>query len=141
DFTSGTDFQLAVVSEDLAIAARREYPLAKITVIDSIESFFNQDSQYDGLVIAAEEGAAWNILHPEYATIVPTPILNRPIGLAARLNDPGWVAFLNGWLEFERVDGSLDRLRHFWIEGGGTKVKKPRWCVLRDVLHWLPESP
>lgn len=140
DFERLPDFQLAVVSEDLAIAAKREYPDAKITVIDSIERFFQDDSRtFDGLVIAAEAGAAWTILHPDYSTIVPTPILRRPVGMATRRNDLAWVEFLNGWLEFERVDGSLPRLRQYWLEGGGTQVQKPRWCVLRDVLHWLPD--
>ncbi len=139
-FENLPDFQLAVVSEDLAIAAKREHPAAKITVIDSIERFFEDDSQsYDGLVIAAEAGAAWTILYPEYSTIVPTPIIKRPVGMATRQNDLIWLEFLNGWLEFERVDGSLARLRQYWLEGEGTQVQEPRWCVLRDVLHWLPD--
>ena len=39
---------------------------------------------------------------------------------------------------FERLDGSLDRLREYWIEGGGTKKVEPRWSVMRNVLGWLP---
>ncbi len=140
DFESLADFQLAVVSEDLAIAAKREHPSAKITVIDSVQQFFQDDSQtYDGLVIAAEAGLAWTILHPEYSTIVPTPIIRRSVGMETRSGDLAWLAFLNGWLEFERIDGPLARPRQYWLEGEGTQRREPRWCVLRDILHWLPD--
>ncbi len=58
--------------------------------------------------------------------------------MAVRVHDADWVHFLDRWLDFERLDGSLDRLRVYWVEGGGTQKQPPRWCVLRDVLHWLP---
>ena len=133
------DLRLAVVSEDLAIAARRQLPHTEIVVIDSIRSFFQgTDEDLDGLLIPAEEGAAWNVLYPEYTVVVPQPTVQRPVGMAVRLDEMSWLRFLDGWLEFERMDGALGRLRKYWIEGGGTKEQKPRWCLLRDVLHWLP---
>ena len=110
-----------------------------IEVIDSFRSFFTrQRSDLDGLVIAAEEGAAWNVLYPEHAVVVPKPVTQRPVGMAVRPSDADWLRFLDRWLDFERMDGSLDRLRSYWIEGGGTQKSSPRWCVMRDVLHWLP---
>ncbi len=133
------ELRLAVVSEDLAAAARRHLPDTEIVVIDSFHSFFQGD--YKGLtamIIAAEEGAAWNVLYPEYSVVVPKPIVQRPVGMAVRANDLEWLRFLDGWLEFERMDGSLDRLRTYWIEGGGTRDSAPRWSVMQDVLHWLP---
>jgi hypothetical protein len=88
--------------------------------------------------MAAEEGAAWNVLYPEYAVIVPQPVVQRPVSMAARSNDADWLRFLDRWLDFERSDGLLDRLRVYWVEGGGTHDRPPRWCILRDVLHWIP---
>jgi hypothetical protein len=58
--------------------------------------------------------------------------------MGARASDQEWLRFLDGWVEFERVDGSLELLRDYWIAGGGTQQRPPRWCVMRDVLHWLP---
>jgi Na+/H+-dicarboxylate symporter/ABC-type amino acid transport substrate-binding protein len=133
------DLRLAVVYEDLAAAARRQLPNTEIVVIDSFRSFFDRSHEdLTGLIIAAEEGAAWNVLYPEHAVVVPKPIVQRPVGMAVRSTDLEWLRFLDGWLEFERLDGSLDRLRTYWIEGGGTKKRAPRWCVMRDVLRWLP---
>ncbi len=90
-----------------------------------------------GLLIAAEEGAAWNILYPEYSVVVPKPVIQRPVCMAARTNDAEWLRFLDRWLDFARLDGSLDRLRVYWIEGGGGQNRSPRWCILRNVLHWI----
>ena len=133
------DLRLAVVHEDLAVAARRQLPHIEFIVIDSISSFFSANHRYlDGLVIAAEEGAAWNILYPEYTVVVPQPSLQRPVGMALRLTDRDLLRFLDRWLEFERLEGSLDRLRTYWVEGGGTRNHVRRWSILQDELQWLP---
>jgi ABC-type amino acid transport substrate-binding protein len=133
------DLRLGVIHEDLAVAARRRLPNVEIVVINSIRSFFTQTANdLDGLIIPGEEGAAWNILHPEYTVVVPEPVVKRPVGMAVRSTDVEWLHFLDRWLDFERLDGSLDELRAYWVEGGGTQKRSPRWCVLRDVLHWLP---
>jgi ABC-type amino acid transport substrate-binding protein len=134
-----SDLRLAVVYEDLAVAARHRLPNAEIVVIDSFRSFFDGSaSDLDGLIIAAEEGAAWNVLYPEYAVVVPTPVIQRPVGMAVRSTDLELLGFLDRWLDFERLDGSVDGLRIHWIEGGGAQKREPRWCVMRNVLHWLP---
>jgi Na+/H+-dicarboxylate symporter/ABC-type amino acid transport substrate-binding protein len=132
------DLRLGSIYEDVAIDARRRLPNADIIDVDSFEDFFTGKHDLDGMLIAAEEGAAWNVLHPEYAVVVPEPVTTRPVAMLARVSDPQWLRFLDGWVEFERVDGSLDRLRDYWIQGGGTRQRPARWCVTRDVLHWLP---
>ena len=134
-----SDVRLAVVNDDLAIAARRQMPNTEIVVIDSYSSFFDGSHEdLAGLIIAAEEGAAWNVLYPEYTVVVPKPMVQWPVGMAVRSADVKWLHFLDRWLDFERLGGSLDRLRTHWIEGGGTEKREPRWCIVRDVLHWLP---
>lgn len=133
------DVRLAVIQEDIAVAARRVLPNAEIIVIDSIKSFFDEnDVELDGLIIAAEEGSAWNILHPDYSVVIPTPVVQRPVSMAVRHGDIEWLRFMDRWLDFERMDGSITELRRYWIEGYGTREQKPRWCIIRDVLHWAP---
>ena len=133
------DLRLGAVYEDVAVAAKRQLPSADIVVIGSIRSYFaGQRDDLDGLIIAAEEGSAWNVLFPNHAVVVPRPIVQRPVGMAVRSSDLAWLRFLDRWLDFERLDGSLDRLEAYWVEGGGTKKKPPRWCVMRDVLGWIP---
>ncbi|MEM8668169.1 MAG: cation:dicarboxylase symporter family transporter [Planctomycetota bacterium] len=131
--------RLAVVYEDVAVAARRALPNAEIVVIESIKSFFDRpDDETDGLIIAAEEGSAWNILHPDYSVVVPAPVIQRPVSMAVRQGDIEWLRFMDRWLDFERLEGSLAKQRRYWIEGAGTQEKQPRWCIIRDVFHWVP---
>ncbi|KAA5542223.1 cation:dicarboxylase symporter family transporter [Roseiconus nitratireducens] len=133
-----TSVRMAAVDETLAAAARRQWPLADIVVIESYRQFFRQpEPSLDGLIIAAEEGAAWNVLYPDYAVVVPEPILQRPVGFAVRNGELNWLRFLDRWLDFERLDGSLAELRSHWTEGAGVKDGKPRWCIARDVLGWI----
>ena len=124
---------------DAARQARVRHPEVEFEVVDSIQAFFEGERQdLDGLILPAEEGAAWNVLYPEHAVVIPKPEIHRPVGLAVRRNDGEWVRLLDRFLDFEEMDGTLQQLREYWVEGGGTKDHKPRWCVLRDVLHWVP---
>ena len=124
---------------DAAKQARLRHPNVEFEVVDSIESFFEGERQdLDGLILPAEEGAAWNVLYPEHSVVIPTPPIHRPVGLAVRKNDGEWVRLLDRFLDFEEMDGALRQLRKYWVEGGGTEDQQPRWCVLRDVLHWIP---
>jgi hypothetical protein len=133
-----SDSKLAVVHEDLEMLARLHLRRGEVTTIDSYNSFFVGEHEYDGLIVAAEEGAAWNVLYPEYAVVVPQPIVHRPVCMMARAADDQWLRFLDRRLDVERLGGSLDRLRTYWVEGGGTQERSRRWCLLRDVLHWIP---
>ena len=124
---------------DAAKQARLRHPEVEFEVVDSIQDFFEGERQdLDGLILPAEEGAAWNVLYPEHSVVIPRPEIHRPVGLAVRKNDGEWVRLLDRFLDFEELDGTLQQLRVYWVEGEGTKDQKPRWCVLRNVLHWLP---
>jgi Na+/H+-dicarboxylate symporter/ABC-type amino acid transport substrate-binding protein len=130
--------RLGTLFEDVKAAAERGLPDVEIVLIDSARSYFTgKHDDLDGLIIPAEEGAAWNVLYPEHAVVVPKPILQRPVGMAVRSADVDLLLLLDRWLDFERLEGSLDQLRTYWIEGGGTEELEPRWCVLRDVLGWI----
>ncbi len=132
------DLRLGTVHEDVAIAVQHHFPNITTVVIDSPKSYFTgARSDLDGLIIAAEEGSAWSVLYPAFAVVVPRPRVQRPVGMAVRSSEDDWIRFLDRWLDFERLDGSIDELRVYWIEGGGTKQLPRRWCVLRDVLHWI----
>lgn len=131
--------ELGALQEDVALAARRYSPDSEIVVIDSAREYFQDKLPgLDGLLITAEEGAAWNVLHPNHAIVIPKPVVRRPIGMAVRSNDVELQSFLDRWIDFERDDGSLKELRAYWIEGGGTKKQSPRWSVIQDVLNWKP---
>lgn len=137
DTRAGT--HLGALHEDMVIAARNLLPHVEVVPVDSPRSFFT-GARHDlsGLVMAAQEGAAWTVLYPEYTVVVPRPLVRKPVGMAIRTGDADWLHFLDRWLDYERLDGALDRLRIYWVEGGGTQQRPPRWSVTRDVLQWFP---
>ena len=128
-------------TDDLDAAEKLVCVIQKSSLRWSIRSraFFEGKRQdLDGLIIPAEERAAWNALYPNHSGVIPTPPIHRPVGLAVRKNDGEWVRLLDRFLDFEEMDGTLKQLRKYWVEGEGTKDHEPRWCVLRNVLNWGP---
>jgi Na+/H+-dicarboxylate symporter/ABC-type amino acid transport substrate-binding protein len=131
--------RLGATYDDVAIAGRRRLPHIDFEVVESIRGFFDGGyPEFDGLVMAAEQASAWNILYPEFTVVVPQPRIQLPVGMAVRMSETDWVVFLDRWLEFSRVDGSLDRLVTYWVRGGGTEKQPPRWSIVQNVLGWLP---
>ena len=45
--------------------------------------------------------------------------------------------FVNSWLDLRKKDTSIQKVFNHWILGQGAKEKKPRWSIIRDVLHWV----
>jgi hypothetical protein len=37
----------------------------------------------------------------------------------------------------KRKDGTLDVLYRYWILGQNAAPQRPRWSVIRNVLHWV----
>jgi hypothetical protein len=44
---------------------------------------------------------------------------------------------VNTWVELKKRDGTIRRTYDHWILGKGAQRTGPRWCVIRDVLHWV----
>jgi hypothetical protein len=66
--------------------------------------------------MAAEEGAAWTILHPQFHLVAPAPTLLFPFGYAVARGDSQLLLYLNTWLLNTEGDGTIDGLR-----GGGLR--------------------
>ena len=47
------------------------------------------------------------------------------------------INFVNMWIELKKKDGTIDAVFDHWILGKAAEPKKPRWSVIRDVLHWV----
>jgi len=45
--------------------------------------------------------------------------------------------YLNSWLDLQKTTGRIDELYNYWILGKNAKQKKPRWSIIRNVLHWV----
>jgi Na+/H+-dicarboxylate symporter len=134
--------RIGVVNAPYYIDMLRAYlPTAEVEILAPQEFFAGRGEELDGYLFAAELGAAWTLLHPEYSVVVPKPdVVAVPIAWAAAGGDLETVHFLDTWIELKRANGTLERLRGRWILGRDAAGRRPRWSVLRDVLGWRDAS-
>lgn len=68
---------------------------------------------------------------------VPHPLEMRvPLAYPVARHDLDMARFLGLWIDLKRKDGTIKALYDHWILGKDAKARRPRWSVLRDVLHW-----
>jgi ABC-type amino acid transport substrate-binding protein len=115
-------------------------------IVDKVElvelktesDFFESDPPVaDVLATNAEGGSAWTLKYPGYTVA-------KPQGWDAKSPLHYFVAdqsqfreFMNSWLKLKRRNGTIQQLYDYWILGHDSEDVTPRWCILRNVLHWV----
>jgi ABC-type amino acid transport substrate-binding protein len=115
-------------------------PALKLQVVDSFNKIEEglQKGAFDAVALAAERGSVLTLLNPKYTVVVPEPgIVKIPLAYPVARRDPSWTYFLNTWIELKRRDGTIDALYGHWILGKQTSKRRPRWSIIRNVLHWV----
>ena len=115
-------------------------PNVTLSRFQSVEAMFSGTTagDLDGLVLTAERGSAWTLMHPEYSVVVPTPgLIKVPLAYPIARHDAAFAAFIDAWIELKKKDGTIERLYDYWILGRNATPTRPRWSILRNVLHWV----
>ncbi len=134
------DLKLAVIDDpSLVNALERTLPEAEILPVNSYHQFFAGNiGSWDGIVMSAEAGSAWTLLYPNYAVVVPKPEPHiYPVGYAVARGNQQLLNYLNSWIAMIKDSQSLQSAYDRWILGKGAEVQKPRWSIIRNVLHWV----
>ena len=120
-------------------AVREHAPSLRLEVADPqviVRGF--EHGTVDAVMLSAETGSVWTLLYPQYSVVVPdTDLVRVPLAYPLARRDLGFASFINTWIELKRRDGTIDALYRHWILGRDAVVKRPRWSVIRDVLHWV----
>jgi ABC-type amino acid transport substrate-binding protein len=117
-------------------AVRQRAPALQIEAVDLAE--LDQRLRFDAIVMPAERGAVMTLLDPKYTAVVPLPDpIKVPLAYPVARHDEQWAAFLNTWIELKRRDGTIDALYRHWVLGKDAVARRPRWSIMRDVLHWV----
>ena len=114
-------------------------PLATIVPVTSPVQFFEPEGEpLDVQIGSAEAGSAWCLLYPQYTIVVPSGGRVRvPLAFPVALDNGSVLRYLDTWIDLRERDGTLHALFEYWIQGQGATNREPRWCVIRDVLHWI----
>jgi Na+/H+-dicarboxylate symporter/ABC-type amino acid transport substrate-binding protein len=146
---SFSDFALLREREDLTIAMisthyfepkiRRRLPNARIVYLEAAEDFFNgSDQGADALMLSAEEGSAYSYRYPRYTVArVRSGGIRLPAAYAIPKGDVEMMEFVSNWIDLKRKDGTIDSLHEYWMLGGASRSKEPRWSIIRNVLGWV----
>jgi len=133
---------LTVVAPDVPYylaEVRRRAPSLRVVVANAreIERGFKLTTS-DAVMLPAESGSVWTLLYPQYSVVVPdADIVKVPLAYPLARRDLNLASFINTWIELKRRDGTIDALHRHWILGRDAVVHRPRWSVIRDVLHWV----
>jgi ABC-type amino acid transport substrate-binding protein len=101
------------------------------------EFFAGRRPDIDAFVMTAESASAWTLLHPDFAAVVPQPVvLGLPMGIATRRGDHEFADHIDAWLTMQRSSGATQRAYDYWVLGRGADERRRRWSVLHDVLGW-----
>ena len=105
--------------------------------LESAESFFTDPPPADALLISAEEGAAYAYRHPRYTVVTAEVPVKLPAAYALPRGEADWHSIIDNWIDLKQADGSIDQLYQYWMLGGVTKKKEPRWSIILNVLGWV----
>ncbi len=112
-------------------------PNYTIVELDDPLDFFKSDVA-DVLFTSAEEGSAYTLTYPRYEMISPElPYPQLYLAYPVRKRELEWIGYLNNWLILEKDAGLHEAEYDYWVTGKTAVEKKPRWSVVRNVLHWV----
>ena len=113
------------------------FPTAEIVEIDDYKDFFEGKIKADMLVHSAEQGYTWTLLYPKYSVIIPHQLKRKTmVAYAVVKDDPKFLSYINYWITIQKINNITDDNYKYWILGEVPELKKPRWCIAKDVLHW-----
>ena len=105
---------------------------------DAASLFEGAAGAVDALALPAERGSAWTLQYPAYSVVVPGPDpIRLPLAYPIGKGDERLARFVNTWIGLKRRDGTLDAAYRYWILGHDATPRRPRWSIIRDVLHWV----
>jgi Na+/H+-dicarboxylate symporter/ABC-type amino acid transport substrate-binding protein len=113
-------------------------PHATIAAQHDVAHWFTGAGASDALALPAERGSAWTLRYPAFSVVVPGPDpIKVPLAYPIGKRDEPLARLVNTWLSLKRKDGTLDAAYRHWILGHDAEPVRPRWSIVRDVLHWV----
>jgi proton glutamate symport protein len=133
-----TGLRIATLESDIMIPlARTLFPHAQIVIVPDYDVLL-RDESIDAGLWTLDQAKAWAAANPGFSAAIPSD-LGPPLLMAYLMppNSEAFVGFLDQWLDLQRVNGFEQRMREYWLEGKPRLDDRPRWSIVRNVLHWV----
>ena len=113
------------------------FPKNKLVEIRDYQELLKR-MDIDAAVWTFAQARAFARSHPGFTAVVPEG-MGTPISLAYCMPpDSHQLAnYIDDWLNLQRSNGFAARQKKHWIDGIPSAPPTQRWCILRDVLHWI----
>jgi ABC-type amino acid transport substrate-binding protein len=113
-------------------------PNVRLVEIRNYEDFFSGKVKADALVHSAEQGSTWALKYPAYCVVILKHVKqNTMVAYPIAKGDLPFLEYLNYWLKMKKMNNVTDENYKYWVLGVVPELKKPRWCILRNVFHWI----
>lgn len=119
---------------------RAYLPNAELVELESVKDFFSKPDVADALLTTDKIGKAWALLCPEFGVAVPKPhlfVYDVAYAIPIAKGDYIFLEYLNHWLNLQQTSGVVAHQFDYWILGKTPYREKPRWSIIRNVLHWV----
>jgi hypothetical protein len=140
DLVNSRGLRIGVVNDEGIIRIVDRYlPQAEAIEIARVADFFESEPPIaDVMIISAEAGSAWTLLHPEFQVVLPFDETTRwPLSYPIAAGDEGFRRYVDLWIDLKKSRGLIKELRDYWMLGKNAVPDTPRWSVVRNVLHWV----
>ena len=131
------DLKIAVPLVAYEQGARQEIlPDAEFVRIDSPRPVLRGElPDVHAMAFSAETGAAWTLVYPEYAVVVPKGLGKQiPVAFGLPPGDLSLKSFVDTWLELSMKSGYVESVFRRWILGKDEQRHERRWSILDDVI-------
>jgi ABC-type amino acid transport substrate-binding protein len=131
--------KVAVLKGSLFVSGiKKVFKNAEVVEIENYKDFFDGKIKADILVHSAEQGYTWTLLYPEYTVVILNELKHKTrVAYAIAKGDLAFLKYLNYWIQNMKLNNITEDNYKYWILGEVPELKKPRWCIARDVLHWM----
>lgn len=114
----------------------RHFPKATYVSLDDPEQF--AEKKCDAMLWGYLSAFVWCLQHPNYTVIDYDFSLGKKLyAYPVRVGADDWLNFMQSWIMLKKQSGFTNEQYLYWIQGLEIEQKPPRWCIIRDVLHWV----
>ena len=80
----------------------------------------------------------WALVYPDFRVVVPTDeTVTVPIAYAVARPNGDLEDLISKWIMLKIDSGEFEEIYNHWVLGRDRLQERPRWSVIRDVLHWV----
>lgn len=116
---------------------KKLFPNSKLVMISDCEEL-PRHPEIDLVVWSLAQAGTFARIHTGFSAVVPD-YFQWPFLFAYMLPpDATYLRnYINYWIDLKQSEGFTQSQQRYWIDGIPTETPVQRWCVIRNVLHWV----